>query len=165
MNINRKLFIFLSALGISFFLITAQAAKKYKFFLQDAYQIEHVQGSSEDNTIMKVWATASNAKKAVEKAKQDAVAAVIFGGSFVDPIVTHREIFDNERDYFEAFFTSGEYLNYVHEVNSAFPTGENNIQTPEGRRVGIMLIVDKTALRKKLEEDGLVLKMSNILRN
>lgn len=142
----------------------AQAAKKYKFQLEDHYQIEQVRGSTSERLLIKAWATASNAKKAIEKAKQDAIAATIFGGSnAITPILRHVESFDEHRDYFEEFFTKGEYLNYVEEINSAFPTGENNIQTPEGRRVGILLIVYSSQLREKLEQDGIAVKMSDIL--
>ena len=52
-------------------------------------------------------------------------------------------------------------MNYVKNVNSNYPTGENNIKTSKGRKVGIHVVVMYDNLRKRLEKEGIVKKLNS----
>ena len=49
-------------------------------------------------------------------------------------------------------------MNYVKNVNVGYPTGENNIKTSKGRKVGVFVVVMYDNLRKHLEEQGIIKK-------
>ena len=56
-------------------------------------------------------------------------------------------------------------MNYVRTVNSAYPSGENNIQVPGGRRVGVNLVVDYPGLRNWLQQNGIIKGLGNHFSN
>ncbi len=166
---SNRLSTFLFLCIASFLLVNPLAAKKkYKFKLTGDYAIEQKRGGINGTKVVKSWAVAKNADKAIEKAKENAIAAAIFTGYQANPnpsigayevpalCSNPEETFYNNQDFFEDFFTGKVYLNYVHEVNSAYPSGENNISTPSGRRVGILLVVEYSALRKHLEDAHII---------
>lgn len=143
-------------------------AKKYKWeYRSSAPQVTTVSQGQGGKQIVKAWAVAGNADKAIVKAKMDAVNAALFYGIGADesthgmgvanlssPLVTDAQYQDNKK-LFEEFFKKGEFLNYVNEVNSSYPTGENNMSVPGGRKVGLNLVIDYPGLRKWLENNGI----------
>ncbi|MDE6271390.1 MAG: hypothetical protein K2M31_00080 [Muribaculaceae bacterium] len=142
------------------------SAKKYKWAYGDHVLEVYTTGQGKDRTqLVKAWAVAKNADKAIEQAKMDAVTAALFAGIGFDE-KTHGMGVSNLRplctgdDYrehqglFDEFFKTGQFLQYVRPVNDSYPTGENNMACPGGRRVGVNLVLDYPALRKWLEESG-----------
>lgn len=142
-------------------------AKKYKWTFNgktpEVYQLSQGQNGRK---IVKAWAVAGNADKAIIQAKIDAVDAALFHGipydesthgmgvSNLNPLVTKAE-YEAYKGMFDNFFKKGEFLNYVSNVNSNYPTGENNMSVPGGRRVGINLNIDYMGLQKWLENQGI----------
>lgn len=142
-------------------------AKKYKFTYGshqcEVFSLGQAQGRKQ---LVKAWATAGSADKAIEQAKMDAVDAALFSGIAPDasthgmgtsnlrPLVseaTYRE----HQDFFDNFFKTGEFLRFVREANSGYPSGENNIKTPQGRRVGINLVLDYPAMQEWLKTNNI----------
>lgn len=170
-SIRTLLILCLSSL---LFITPIDAKKKYKFQLTYDYAIEQKRGGINGTKVVKSWAVAKNADKAIVKAKENAIAAAIFTGYAANPDPSigayqvpalcnnAEEAFYNNQDFFEDFFTGGEYLNYVHEVNSTYPSGENNVNTPKGRRVGILLVVEYSALRKRLENAQIIKSLNRL---
>lgn len=152
----------------SFFLVFAftllsltAIAKKYPFQWQSIYEIEQVRVAQQGSKFVKVWGTAANADKAILQARQNAVAACIVSGvaatptaGRIPPLCPDAQLLHQE--YFKQFFTSGAFLDYAFNVNQQYPTGENNVSTPSGRKVGIYVEVKYDALRQQLERDGIV---------
>ena len=146
---------------------SAFAAKKYKFEMKDQYSVFLYQEGKDGVKVVKAIAIAKNADKAIEDAKMDAVASAIFfgfpkdptsrmGGNGVPAIITRGAAeYDAKRAFFDEFFKTGQFLNFVYEVNSTYPSGQNNMQVPGGRKVTIMLGVRYDLLRKYLEENGI----------
>ncbi len=150
--------------------LTVSAKEKTPKYLDHPYMVEQ-SGSAREGKLVKVYAFGSNADKAIEQAEKDAVAAVLFSGVrpsaeaagagvAMPPMVDERTLNDHLgyfNDFFEKKLKGGEYKydyqRFVRRVNSEYPTGENNIKTDKGRRVGIYLIVYVDQLRKKLQDD------------
>ncbi len=86
------------------------------------------------------------------------------GVSNLQPLVTEAQYKEFE-SLFQEFFKTGEFLNYVREVNAAYPSGENNVAAPGGRRVGVNLVLDYPALNKWLEENGVKKGLGGHFRN
>ena len=47
-------------------------------------------------------------------------------------------------------------MNYVQNANSGYPTGEHNVKTSQGRKVGLYVVVMYDNLRKRLEDEGII---------
>lgn len=155
---------------------TAEAKKKYKWEYEGMVEV-YTTGQGQHRTqLVKAWAVAKSADKAIEKAKMDAVTAALFRGipfdesthgmgvSNLGPLVTQRQYKSNEK-LFQDFFRTGEFMNYVRDVNAGYPSGENNMKVPGGRRVGVNLIIDYPGLRKWLQEKGVVKGVDGHFRN
>lgn len=141
-------------------------AKRYKFKLNPPFMIEQVRVAKQNTKFVKSWATAKKADEAIVIAKQNVVAAALFtgispnyemGAGVIPPLCSQgmNAYYDN-KDYFDNFFKKGDFLNYILDVNSTYPIGENNLKTPEGRRVGVYLQLLYDDLRKKLINDKII---------
>ena len=144
------------------------SAKKYKFDINHSCQVEIVRVAQQGTKYLKAWGVAGNADKAMDQAMQDAVAACIFTGvegnqiaGKIPPLTSGRDAYEAHKAFFDQFFTKGEFLNYVKNVNSGYPTGENNIAVKGGRKVGIYVVVMYDNLRQLLEKEGIVKSLNS----
>lgn len=161
---KSKIFLLLTMLLV---IVTIPAeAKKYKWTFNarnpEVYQLSQGQNGRK---IVKAWAVARNADKAIEQAKIDAIDAALFRGipydesthgmgvSNLNPLVTPAD-YEAHKALFDTFFKKGEFMKYVSNVNSNYPTGENNMSVPGGRRVGINLNIDYMGLQQWLQDNG-----------
>ena len=134
-----------------------------------------VVGIGADGTkLIKVYAYAKKIAIAKIKAKQNAVAACLFKGIHgsreknVKPIVTDPREADSHEAYFEKFFDleTGNYIRYVGVTNDA--TGKDILKQKGGLwkggyKVGMVVSVNYDELRKEMERQGIVKKLSNVL--
>ena len=149
--------------------------KSYPFKIRHSYNVQVVHYdligdivAQKGNKFYKVWSEAGSVNKAIEQALQDAVAASLFTGvqasqsaNSVPALCGSFEAYEKYREYFDKFFKKGEFLQYVTNVNSQYPSGENNVRTSKGHRVGLYVTVRYDALRKKLEQDGIIKGLNN----
>ena len=160
----KKLFflslLMLVSLGVS--------AKKYKFDINHSCQVEIVRVAQQGMKYLKAWGVAGNADKAIDQALQDAVTACLFMGvegnqiaGKIPPLTSGRDAYEAHKDFFDKFFTQGEFLNYVKNVNSCYPTGENNLAVKGGRKVGVYVVVMYDSLRKRLEQEGIIKSLNS----
>ncbi len=156
-------------------LTIASEGKKYPFDMKHPYNVQQERVAQDGSRLVKSWGIAGNADKAIERALQDAVACCIFQGigavtsttghnasevpplcpNGVDDYVAHKEYFDN-------FFKNGDFLMYVENTNSRYPTGENNVGIKGGRKVGIYVKLKVKQLRQRLEKDGIIQSFNDV---
>ena len=136
--------------------------------MKHSYEVEIVRVAQQGDKFLKVWGIAGSPDKAILSAMQDAVAACIFTGvagnenaGKVPSLVSGREAYEQHKTFFDTFFKKGEFLLYVKNVNSGYPTGENNIKTSKGRKVGLYVVVKYDNLRKRLEDEGIIKKLDS----
>lgn len=142
------------------------SAKKYKFKLDPPFIIEQVRVAKQGTKFVKSWAVAKNADDAIIKAKQNVVAAALFigispnhemGAGVIPPLCSQgTKAYEENKEYFDDFFKKGVFLKYVVDVNSTYPIGENNLNTPQGRKVGVYLQLFYDDLRKRLIQDNII---------
>lgn len=174
MNLKR---IFWSALFLIALVFNVSGAKKYKWsYNSHVPEVYTMAQGQQGKQIVKAWAIAGNADKAIVQAKMDAVSAALFNGIGYDasthgmgvanlpPLVSPNQ-YEENKNLFENFFKKGEFLNYVSEVNSAYPTGENNMAVAGGRRVGINLSIDYRGLHEWLKQNGIEKGLGNHFSN
>lgn len=142
--------------------------KNYHFDMKHSYEVQIVRVSQQGTKFLKVWGIAGSPDKAIDQAKQDAVAACIFTGiegneisGKIQPLATSINAYAKHQKFFDTFFKKGEFMKYVKNVNTGYPFGEDNISTSKGRRVGIYVIVMYDELRKLLEDKGIVRKLNS----
>lgn len=138
-------------------------AKKYPFNINHSYEVQVVRVAQQGTKFLKVWGVAGSPDKAIDQAMQDAVAACIFTGvegndiaGKVPALTSGKAVYEQHKQFFDNFFKKGEFLQYVQNVNSGYPTGENNVQTSKGRKVGLYVVVMYDNLRKRLEEAKII---------
>ncbi len=163
-----------------FFLIAAivvlslgqiNAAKKYKFNFNPPFEVEQIRVAKGGVWFVKSWAVDKNADKAIIKAKQNAVAAALFtgiapnrviGASYaLPPLCKNGPTYEENKEYFDKIFVEGDFFNYALDVNSTYPTGQDNVQTPNGRRVGVYIQLLYNKLKERLIQDNIISPMGS----
>lgn len=159
--------ILIIALIAGIFAPEAINAAKYKFdpTYSDA-NIEQISIGNNGWKWVKVTAKGKNANKAIEQAQMDAVAACLFFGinandvmglAYIQAICKDKtQAFPKHKKFFEKFFKDNEFLYYVKNVHSGYPTGENNVKLHDGKQqVSIELLVNYEGLRNMLKENDI----------
>lgn len=165
MKVTRIILLFLMMfVGLQSF------AKKYPWKgLDHEVQIELVKQTSNSSQLVKVYGIGGSVDKAMDQALQDAVVAAIFYGyskpkpSFEShPSLcknmgtTPVEFYTANQAYFDEFFKSGRFLEFVQNVNTGYPSGENNLPVKGGRKVCLNVKIEHDALRVALEQEGII---------
>lgn len=137
--------------------------KKYPFKIDDHREVVISRSSTAGSKIVEVTAYGSSADKAIRKAMIDAVISLTFYGATGSKemaqcpaiLLDGRTSYDKNKNFFDHFFKKRLFLSYVKKVNSTYPTGQNNVKTPKGRRIKILLIVDWNGLAEYYQKAGL----------
>lgn len=137
--------------------------------MEHPYEIEVVRVDQQGYKFCKVWGIAKSVDKAIVRAMQDAVASSLFSGisgnsnaASVPAICGSVDTYHKNKEFFDKFFESGEFLHYVRNVNSQYPSGENNIQYKGKRKVAIYVQIMYDKLREMMEEKGIVKGLSEV---
>lgn len=147
---------------------TAAEARKYPFDMNHSYEVQMVRVANQGYKYIRVSGIAKSVDKAMDRAMQDAVAACVFVGvpgapgvGAVPALCGGTDAYEKHKAYFDNFFKNGEFMHYVKNVNSNYPSGENNVKVDGGRKVTIYVLVSYDALRKKLEEDKIIKSLNS----
>lgn len=151
-------------------LSVAQFRKEFRalWASDKSYEVTVVGIGADGTKLLKVWGYARNKNEAKIDAKKNAVAACLFKGAVgsreknVKPILPDSRTADAHEAYFNKFFEmGGQYLQYVGLTNDA--TGKDIVKMRKGYKVGIVVSVMYDALRKEMERQGIVKKLSTVL--
>ena len=137
-------------------------AKKYSFVIDNNREVYVSRSTYEGLKMLKVTAYGRSADAAIEQAMVDAVAALTFDGAKGQGemegcpavLLNGREVYQENKMFFDVFFKKGDFLKYVGKVNSTYPTGTDNVKTSKGRRIQILLIVDWKGLAEHFKKAG-----------
>lgn len=123
-------------------------------------------GKNMDGTqTLRVWAEGNNRADAIEQARKKAVYDVTFvgiqaGGGECNayPVVDEANARTKYEEYFDRFFADGgEYTKYV----SKEIENKKSVQKFQGtgrQTFGVVVTVDRSALRKRYTDDNIILK-------
>lgn len=140
----------------------AVSAKSYPFKFQEERNVCVTRSAAAGTKMVEVVAYGGSASKAIDKAMVDAVAALTFTGAAgrgemegcPAVLIDGAAAYEGHKKSLDKFFKKGEFLSFVKRVNSGFPTGTDNVKTPKGRRVRVVLIVDWKALAEHFKAEG-----------
>jgi hypothetical protein len=125
------------------------------------YELECAGNGTQGTYLVKVWTYSRNAGRAAAQAKKNAVHGVIFKGIVgYNGCVSQRPLASNpgveleHKDFFTFFFddNKGEYMKYV-SITSA---QQEILKVGKDYKVGVVVSVQKDALRRALENAGVI---------
>ncbi len=154
----KRFFLCLLVLAVTF----SASAKKYPFDINVSSSVKVARSTDDGFKLLEVIAVGRSLSKAIDKAMVDAATALTFygvaglsGERCPAVLVGGDLVYEENKSYFDEFFKKGGFLSYVHRVNTDNPSGRNNVNTPEGRRIRIFLKVDWKGLEALFKQKGL----------
>lgn len=134
------------------------------------YEIESFNGNipvDAGSVIVKVWNYGSR-RVNEEKCMRSAIEGILFKGyGALNNRSADRgkaalvpEGYEAHKEYFDNFFNSGKYLQYVRITNSGqLEMGDVIRLKSGGYKVGLLVVVNYKALRQKLEQDNIIKRL------
>lgn len=130
---------------------------------------ECIQITGDNSCIVSVQETGSDVQNATQKSIRNAVFEILFNGipgsntnriPDQKALVSDQSIRTTKKEYFDSFFSDNKYLSFAELLHGTVPAV---VKTASGYRVTVSVLVKKEALRKRLEEDEIILSLSNAL--
>lgn len=171
-EIKNKLGLFIGIFLFIPFVLTAQKGKKKadKDTYNWRYELEVVATGIQGTYQMKVWSYSKKVDTAIEQAKKNAVHGVIFRGFPANgrvqgkkPLSRNPNLEMEHGDFFRDFFAQGgKYLKFVSVVNNgAIAPGDRIKINKKEYKIGVVISVNISSLRKDLEAAGIIKSMSS----
>jgi hypothetical protein len=141
--------------------------KKMAGYVIGNYEVECMGTGMDGTQLVKVWGYGNKPENAAYQAKKNAVHAVVFKGitggkpgCMTRPLVTKPGAEVQHADYFETFFSDGgHYLSFVSQ------SGDGSMERikvdKKQYKVGVIVSVKHTALRRELETAGIIPKLDS----
>jgi len=167
--LKTSILIIISMLGLST-IVSAQARKKAdKDTKIWRYEIEAAGVGTQGSYLIKVWSYSKKPKVAIEQAKKNAVHGVVFKGFSGKPgipgqraLASSPNIEQEKQEFFDEFFAdNGKYMKYVTESGDGSIAAEDRLKAGKEYKIGIVVSVNVDALRKDLEDAGVIKGLSS----
>jgi len=148
----------------------AQAGKKAdKDTEQWRYEIEGVQQGVQGTYLIKVWSYSKKPDVAIEQAKKNAVHGIIFKGYAGGGSVSGQKALSNnvnleqeKTEFFGPFFSDGgKYMKYVSMSGDGAVAAEDRMKVGKEYKIGVVVSVNVSALRKDLEDAGVIKSLNS----
>jgi hypothetical protein len=161
----RQIFLTLTVITIWAPSVNAQARKKADKDTEAwRYEIEVVQTGTQGTYLVKVWSYSKKPDVAIEQAKKNAVHGVIFrgfAGTSTVPgqkaLASNVNLEEEKADFFAPFFSDGgKYMKFVSTSNDGAVAAEDRMKVGKEYKVGVVVSVNVSALRKDLEAAGII---------
>jgi hypothetical protein len=139
----------------------ANAQKDKNKLMDDEYEVQFLKTAVEGTILFKIYSYGKNEDDCIANAKRNAIKAIIFNGipgsDLQKPLVTDIEALTTHKDYFTIFFQNkGKYLQYVSLSTDGSIDSNDRLKVGKYIKVGIAVLVQKTALRNELEKAGII---------
>ena len=129
-----------------------------------SYETECLGKTMDGRQTLRVWAQGRNRADAIQQAMKKAVYDVTFMGISAGsgecnayPVVDEANARKKYEDYFDIFFTDGgAYTKYVTTENQK-RTATNSFKGHGSQTFDIIVVVDRSALRRRFESDNIIL--------
>lgn len=133
------------------------------------YEIECAGVGTDGMYLVKVYTISNKSKLDLEQAKKNAVHGVIFKGfpgkdgcKSQKAIATNPNVEYEKNDFFMNFFQdNGKYMKYVSLSNAGQIDAKDTKKVGKEYKIGVIVTVSKDALRKDLEEAGIIRGLSS----
>lgn len=133
--------------------------------------IEYVGMTDKGECIITATGRGEDSSGAARAVQEKVVQAILFSGingneanrvKSLAPMVSDKDALNTHSEYFKSFFSpSGLYSKFIRPMPGVLP---KTVRTGGGYKVTNTYIVDKNALRKELEGNGIIKSLSNVLQ-
>ena len=164
----KKILIFLAIL-LTNTVIASPCKKADKETAQMRYELQAAVGQApEGSAMVRVWTYSKKAQVAKEQAGKNAVHGILFkgypsmniGNTRIigrEALISDASVWDTQAAYWQEFFKDGgRYQRYVSYIANGTPDFITKVNREY--KIGIVVIVQVEALRKQLQEDGILPK-------
>ncbi|WP_420287228.1 hypothetical protein VT569_02860 [Flavobacterium psychrophilum] len=150
--------------------VNAQARKKAEKDTQEwRYEIEAIQTGTQGTYLIKVWSYSKRPDVAIEQAKKNAVHGIIFKGFAGNATVPGQSALTNntnleveKEEFFKPFFEDGgKYMKFVSTSTDGAVAAEDRMKIGKEYKVGVIVSVNVSALRKDLEVAGILKSLNS----
>lgn len=168
----KKISLILLMIVVSISTVFAQKSKDRKalFNSPSNYEVTTIKTGTDGTKFVKVWGYGKKVDQAIVQAKKNAVAACIFRGlpasgdgtAMATPALSSDvNLLQTKAAYFGEFFeTAGTYIQFINLTTDGVPSGQDRLEVKGGYKVAIYAQIMFDNLRKKLEQDGILRKLS-----
>lgn len=135
------------------------------------YDVECEGVAKQGSKLVKVWSYSKNPKYAISGGMKNAVHGVLFKGygsgvegcSALEPMIDASRDLSKYADFFDEFFKDGgEYLRYVSSATDGrIAAGDRLKISRREYKIGVIVIIKYNQLRKRMEKEGIVKKLSS----
>ena len=165
-NTSRKLIGLLSL----FFILFSSFSKSYnQDFTSWKYELEGIQQGADGTYLLKVWVYSRTPEIDYDLAKKMAIHGVIFKGysgrkglSGQPPLTKNLSLEEEKKSFFRVFFSNnGRYNEFVNLSAEQIGPGDRLKLGKREYKIGLVASVKKDALRKYLENSGVIRRLSD----
>ena len=136
--------------------------KKMAGYLMTNYEVECMGTGMDGTQLLKIWGYGKKPENAVYQAKKNAVHAIMFKGvqagkpgCIQRPLINDPSAREKHSEYFDLFFSDGgRYLQFVSQSGDG--TMDRIKVAKKQYKVGVVVSVRHSALRKELETAGII---------
>lgn len=133
------------------------------------YEIEVLRTGVTGTYLIEVWSYSKKPAIAIEQSKKNAIHGVIFKGfpgkpgiPGNSPLTDNPSLEDERADFFTPFFADGgKYLKFVTITNDAQIADGDVFKLGKEYKIGVVVSVDVSGLRKDLESAGIIKSLSS----
>ncbi|MDR2765748.1 MAG: hypothetical protein LBB90_12045 [Tannerella sp.] len=163
-SIKKGILLLLASVMLCGVTIATAAGKKKQPW---RYEIEVVEVGAQGTYLIKVWSYAKKANDAIAQATRNAVHGVIFKGFTGKPGISGQKALaaspnleESKKDFFDAFFADGgKYMKFVNITNNGSISAQDRLKVGKEYKIGVIVSVDVSALRKDLEDAGIITRL------
>lgn len=164
-----KKMVILLAMLLPVAVIATPCKKADKETAQMRYELQATVGQApEGSAMVRVWTYSKKAQIAEGQAGKNAVHGILFKGypSYNEgnarivgreALINDASVWETKAEYWEEFFKKGgQYQRYISFIGNGMP--DKIIKVNKEYKIGVVVIVQVDALRKQLQEDGIIAK-------
>ena len=153
----------------------SQKTKANNETMEFRYEAEAAVGQAVQGfTLVKVYCYSKDKNVAVAQTGKNAVHAILFKGvadynngttriKGQKPLITNPATYDENKAFFKEFFKDGgQYQKFIQLVNNGIPDAGDIIKVGKEYKVGVKVLVNKDALRKAMEDAGIIKALGGI---
>ena len=156
----KKTKFFLSILIAVIFAFQANSQNTSSDFLSTNYEVQFIRTGVDGTILFKIFSYGRTEDQAIKNAKSDALKAVMFkgipGSDLVNPMVRDITVLETKKDFFNTFFETDQFQQYVSISGDGTIDGEDRLKVGKKYKIGVVVSVQKNNLRKLLENDGII---------
>lgn len=169
---NRALFIIIMTLisfGVS---IHADGKGRFVPFNYELSVVQEGNSATSGHKIFKVWSFGRKSDLTDEICMRNAIHGILFRGLTAEDMGTQGSVpalvpdgYESHKDYFDTFFASGDFLQFVQPASKGAKQAGDVVKMKKDHKVGLLVQVNLSALRKRLEKDGITKGVKSLFRN